>query len=278
MGGNVRVYVLVDDYSPLGNLYSTHGASYLVEADNTRILFDTGPQADVLLHNMAELRLDPRDVDYIVLSHCHYDHTGGLLGLLKAASRRLPVIAHSALFRTSLALKPRLRYIGIPFSRSELESLAHLILTVDPVRITENVLTTGEIRDREEFEKRRLEFYTITDGKLVRDEMRDDLGLLIETRRGLVILAGCAHAGIVSTVKHAIRLTGRRVEAVIGGFHLRSVEPEWIERTVEELEAMGVEEVYTGHCTGLRAEARFMEVFGERFHKLYAGMVIELPS
>jgi 7,8-dihydropterin-6-yl-methyl-4-(beta-D-ribofuranosyl)aminobenzene 5'-phosphate synthase len=92
-----------------------------------------------------------------------------------------------------------------------------------------------------------------------------------------VVVSGCSHAGIVSIVKHAIRLTGEeRVRAVIGGFHLIDASNDRIGRTVEEFKRLGVGEVYTGHCTGLRAEAAFLEAYGERFHKLHSGMVIEL--
>ncbi len=92
-------------------------------------------------------------------------------------------------------------------------------------------------------------------------------------------MGGCSHAGIVSIVKHAIRITGEeRVRAVIGGFHLIDASEERIKRTVEEFQKLGVEEVYTGHCTGLRAEAAFLQAYGGRFHKLHSGMVIDLPD
>jgi 7,8-dihydropterin-6-yl-methyl-4-(beta-D-ribofuranosyl)aminobenzene 5'-phosphate synthase len=103
------------------------------------------------------------------------------------------------------------------------------------------------------------------------------MSLVAKTPEGLVVVSGCSHAGIASIVKHAIRLTGEeRVKAVIGGFHLIEAGEERIRKTVEEFQRLGVEEVYTGHCTGLRAEAEFLKAYGERFHKLHAGLVIEL--
>ncbi|WP_297506044.1 MBL fold metallo-hydrolase [Thermococcus sp.] len=105
------------------------------------------------------------------------------------------------------------------------------------------------------------------------DELLDDMSLVAKTEDGLVVVSGCSHAGIV---KHAKRLTREeRVRAVIGGFHLIDASEGRIKRTVEEFKRLGVEEVYTGHCTGLRAEAEFMKAYGENFHKLHSGMVIE---
>jgi len=274
----LRVYVLVEDYSGYESPFlAQHGVSFLIEADGKRILFDAGQSAEPILHNVKLLGIGPDSIDYVFLSHCHYDHTGGLLGILKAIGRRVPLIAHPSIFRRHFIMKPYLREVGLPFGREEVEELAELYLTADPLPITKNVLSTGEIAEKEDFERTELEVYTIENGKVVRDELRDDMSLVAKTPEGLVVVSGCSHAGIVSIVKHAIRLTGEEsVKAVIGGFHLIEAGEERIRKTVEEFQRLGVEEVYTGHCTGLRAEAEFLKAYGERFHKLHAGLVIEL--
>jgi 7,8-dihydropterin-6-yl-methyl-4-(beta-D-ribofuranosyl)aminobenzene 5'-phosphate synthase len=274
----MRITVLVEDYSGYESPFlGQHGVSFLVEKAGKRILFDTGQSVEPVLHNMNLLGIDPKSIDYIFLSHCHYDHTGGLLGILKAIGRRVPVIAHPAIFRRHFITSPYLREVGVPFRREEVEKFADLYLTPDPLELVEDVYSTGEITDREGFEKTELEVYTLKDGSVVRDELMDDMSLVAKTSEGLVIISGCSHAGIVSIVKHAIKLTGeKRVRAVIGGFHLIDADEERIARTVEEFEKLGVREVYTGHCTGLRAEAAFLKAYSERFHKLHSGMVIEL--
>ncbi len=271
-----RIYVLLDDYSRSAVFESRHGASYWIELNDLNILFDTGPHAAPVLHNMRELGLDPQDLDYVVLSHCHYDHTGGLLGVLRAVSRKIPVIAHPSIFRCALVLRPRLRYIGIPFTRRELEEASYLVLVADPLEIAEGVVTTGEVRGREEFERHGFDAYTISNGHLVRDEMIDDISLLIEARGRHVLITGCAHAGIVSIVKHVASLVGSVPKALVGGFHLSNASPERIKLTVSYLKKLGVEEVYAGHCTGLAAEAELLNAYGRSFKKLYSGMVIEL--
>jgi 7,8-dihydropterin-6-yl-methyl-4-(beta-D-ribofuranosyl)aminobenzene 5'-phosphate synthase len=274
----MRIYVVVEDYSGYESPFlGQHGVSFLIEKDGKRVLFDTGQSAEPLLYNMKLLGIDPASIDYVFLSHCHYDHTGGLLGVLKAIGKRIPVIAHPTIFRRHFITHPYLREVGVPFRREEIEELAHLYLTSDPIEIVEGVYSTGEIRNREEFERTELEVYTLDNGRIVRDTLMDDMSIVAKTPEGIVVVSGCSHAGIVSIVKHAIRLTGEeRVRAVIGGFHLIDASDERIRRTVEEFKRLGVEEVYTGHCTGLRAEAAFLEAYGERFHKLHSGMVIEL--
>ncbi len=273
----MRVTVLMEDYAGYESPFlAQHGVSFLIEAGGKRILFDTGQSAEPVLHNMKLLGINPESIDYIFLSHCHYDHTGGLLEILKAVGRRIPVIAHPEIFRRNFSMRRYLRPVGVPFRRDEIEELAELYLSAKPVEIVEGVYSTGEIRVRESFERVTLELYTIKNGRPVRDEMRDDMSLVAKTPEGLVIISGCSHAGIVSIVKHSMRLTGEdRVRAVVGGFHLIDASDERIARTVEEFRKLGVEEVYTGHCTGLRAEAEFLKAYGERFHKLHSGMTIE---
>ncbi|EHP84393.1 MBL fold metallo-hydrolase [Methanotorris formicicus] len=273
----VKIYVLLEDYSGYESpFYAQHGISFLIEHGGKSILFDVGQEAKPILHNMRRLGLEPNNIDYIFLSHCHYDHTGGLLEMLKAIGKRIPIIAHPMIFRKHFVIKPCLMDVGVPFEREEIEQYAELFLTNEPIQILEGVYSTGEVREREDFEKTNLEVYTLKDGKLIRDELLDDMSLVIRTSEGLVIISGCSHAGIVSIVKHAIKITGeKRIRSVIGGFHLIDASDERIIKTVEKLKKLDVEEVYTGHCTGLKAEAEFLTDYGEKFHKIHSGMIIE---
>jgi len=270
------IYVLADDYAGYESIYhGQHGASYLIEHNGTRVLFDTGQDGHLVLKVMEKLGISPKSIDYIFLSHCHYDHIGGLLDILKAVGRKVPIIAHPEIFRKHFALKPRLRIVGIPFSRDQIEKYGELVLVREPFKISEEIFSTGEIRNRLDFEKASLEVYTVENGLLKRDKLLDDMSLVIKGHNGLIIVSGCSHAGIVSTIKHAIKITGEsKVKAVIGGFHLISASDSKIERTASELKALGIEKIYAGHCTGFRAEAKLYEVFKESFRKIHVGMKI----
>lgn len=273
----MRIYTLVEDYSGYESPFlGQHGISFLIEYRGKKLLFDTGQSEKPVLYNMGLLGLDPREIDYVFLSHCHYDHTGGLLGILKATEKQVPVIAHPTIFRRHFIIKPYLRDVGVPFRR---EDVGGLFLTAEPFQIVKNLYSTGEIREREDFERASISVYTLRNGSIARDELLDDMSIAVKTSRGLVIVSGCSHAGIVSIIKRAIKITGEsEIRAVIGGFHLIEAGEERIRRTVEEFRKLGVEEVYTGHCTGLKAEAAFLEAYGEKFHKIHAGMIMEFKD
>jgi len=123
--------------------------------------------------------------------------------------------------------------------------------------------------------------YTLKNGHPLKDMLSDDMSVVITTPEGLTIVTGCSHAGIISIIKHAMTLTegkteGKRIKAVIGGFHLIDASKERIAQTVKAFKTHHVNTVYTGHCTGLKAEAAFLETYRERFKKLHAGLVIEV--
>jgi len=173
-------------------------------------------------------------------------------------------------------MTPYFREVGIPFTRNEVEQYAYLYLTTKPIRLSSDIITTGEVENRLDFERFSILTYTIKDGIVVEDPMKDDMSLCIETPKGLVVISGCSHAGIVSIVKRCVEVSSQnKVRAVIGGFHLIKASKERIKKTIEGFKKLKVEEVYTGHCTGLRAEAMFLGEYEDNFHKLQSGMIIE---
>ena len=284
---SLEVTVLIDDYAGYDSgLLGQHGVAFLLEARIDRgqktILFDTGQSAAPVLQNMKSLGKNPGSIDMVVLSHCHFDHTGGLAGILETTERsRIPVIAHPSIYRSNFTVKPSLRPVGMSPENSR-ETIrrngGELILTEEPLPLMPGAVTTGEIKERASFEKTpTLSLLTIENGKMVSDPMADDLSLVFILPQGLVIVTGCSHAGITGIIDTAVHLTGiDHVNALIGGFHLIDADENRISSTVDALMDMNIDKIYTGHCTGLKAEAKMLQRLGESFHKLHTGMKITI--
>jgi 7,8-dihydropterin-6-yl-methyl-4-(beta-D-ribofuranosyl)aminobenzene 5'-phosphate synthase len=263
-------------------LLAQHGLCLFLEADlgseKMRLLMDTGASAEVTLHNLELLGIDPEKLDHIFLSHGHYDHTGGLLGVLGRRRHRIPVLAHPGTFEPKLKTRPFLKFIGPPFSCQEAEAKgAVMLLSSGPIPLAPRITTSGQVERITGFE--RVEGYcTIKDGRIIQDNIPDDQSLIVDIEgKGLAVITGCAHAGVINTILRAKDLTGSdKVYAVLGGFHLQGASTERIERTAEELGGLDPEILRPGHCAGGQAIARLQEVLGDRCQPLCTGDQVEL--
>jgi 7,8-dihydropterin-6-yl-methyl-4-(beta-D-ribofuranosyl)aminobenzene 5'-phosphate synthase len=256
------------------------GLSMLVEVDGLKVLVDTGLSFSSV-HNAQLMGIDLSSIDRIALSHGHADHTGGLRNVLRIR-KGVEVIAHPDIWTSKYTRQNRQevpQYIGVPFSREELESQgARFNLTKEPVRISETIMTTGEVPMLTEYEKIEDNLFVKEDGILHQDPLADDLALVIDTEFGLVIVSGCAHRGIVNTLRHAQSITGKQlVYAAIGGTHLFRASKERIEKTIADLKDMGVQKIGVSHCTGFRASAWLAQEFENAFFLNNAGNRFTLP-
>ncbi|MCW4014922.1 MAG: MBL fold metallo-hydrolase [Candidatus Bathyarchaeota archaeon] len=281
---NVSITVLLEDTknSAKPKLQAKHGLSFCINATvndkNVKVLMDTGPSPDVLLNNVEQLNVNLEDADVVVLSHGHYDHTGGLIVALKQIKKRVPVIGHPTLFDPKFSMMPHLRSIGAPFRRSDVEFVGGVpLLVTGSVKIADGITTTGEVPRTTSFEAVR-GFWTVPDKSLVDDIVIDDQSLIVNVEgKGLVVIAGCAHAGIINTINYAKKITGNsKVHAVLGGFHLISADDKKIQTTVDELEKLDLKFVGPCHCTGKKAVKKMCETFGDRCRVLCTGDIVEL--
>lgn len=274
----IRLTTLIEN-SASGAYAAEWGLSILVEADGRCILLDAGPSA-VAMANAQIAKRDIARVDTIAVSHGHVDHTGGLRDVLRRTNSP-EVIAHPDMFSRHYlrARNDRLVYVGIPFVRYELESLgARFNLSADPVYITSDILTTGEIPLDTDYEAVESNLLQMTDAGPVPDPLADDLSLIIKSELGLVVVLGCAHRGVVNTLRHAIALTGVDiVHTVVGGTHLMHASPERIDQTIVDLLTMGVQRLGVSHCTGFEASMRLYQAFGDGFFLNSAGTVTTVP-
>lgn len=267
------VMELVPDVGPAArlsepgrNFLAEHGFSVLVTTpQESRVLFDAGATETVVPHNLALLGLDVgRDLDVAVLSHGHADHCGSVSLL------RCPIYAHpAALGYRYLQRQGELRFDLTAHPLCRVRERVRFV--AEPVEVAKGVWTTGEIERRNTWEAPK-GFLRAEGTELHEDSLCDDQGLVINTPSGLLVIAGCAHAGIINTIQHAQSVTGEnRVRAVIGGFHLIDAGDQKLQQTIEALHEVNPEVLAPLHCTGFKASAALAQAFPQQYSYVTGG-------
>jgi 7,8-dihydropterin-6-yl-methyl-4-(beta-D-ribofuranosyl)aminobenzene 5'-phosphate synthase len=271
-------------------LRAEHGFSALVTVRrgnvSSTLLFDTGVSPDGLAVNVEHLGLDLGDLQGVVLSHGHFDHAGGFDGLARLRGRSgLPLTVHPAVWTRRRLAVPGRRELEMPtLSRGALEREGFAVIERrEPSLLVGGILVTGEVDRVTEFEHGMPPTHQAWDGSSWQPDpaVIDDQALVINVRgRGLVIITGCGHAGVVNIVRQAMRLTGvSRLLAVIGGFHLSgpAFEPV-IGPTVAALTALGPALIVPGHCTGWRAQHALADALPDAWVQTSVGTACTLSA
>ena len=237
--GGIEITILYNNVPHTPGCVCQWGFACLIRGTEETILFDTGGDGRVLLANMERLGVDPIEIDCVVLSHSHGDHTGGVAALLPR-------------------LEPARWYIPADFVgryRGKLERAGHAVIPVaGQVEICPAVFSTGEL------------------GTGIKEQ-----GLIVETEAGLIVITGCAHPGIVHMAATARKLRNREIHLILGGFHLGSFSDAQLAGIVEQLQALGVEKVAPSHCTGEKAVRLFAHTWGENCISSGCGARISVP-
>lgn len=237
-GEEMTLTVVYNNIAHNRNLKTSWGNACLIEGEEETILFDTGGDGSILLSNLKELGIDSSDIDVVVLSHIHGDHIGGLWEFLKKNSKIRVYFPHS--FPQSF--KDRVRSYG-----------AEAISVSKSTEICKGIYSTGEM------------------GTSIKEQ-----SLIVRTGKGLVILTGCAHPGIVNIVEESQKLLNERTFLVLGGFHLMGYSKKEIQGIIEKLRQLGVEKIAPNHCTGERATEMFKKEWGKDFIDAGCGAIIKV--
>ncbi|MGQ4891021.1 MAG: MBL fold metallo-hydrolase [Candidatus Njordarchaeia archaeon] len=278
----VKLVIVVENTSYRSGVWASHGLSILVETRTTDgedhvILFDTGNDPDVFLHNMDLLKIDADCIDAIVISHGHYDHTYGLIPLLEKIGRKVPVIMHPDALKPKYYIGTKIRYIGVPFEPSELKSKSHLLLTRKPLMVAKGIFFTGEIQRDERFYSTE-KMFQMDEGALKPDKILDDIALVIGLVNGeAIVLTGCGHSGVVNIANHVFEtFKPQKIRHLLGGFHLEWVPRSILENNWNELKNMPIQYMTPMHCSGPTIVSKLIQEAPRKYVRLNSGDVIEI--
>jgi len=267
-------------------LFAEHGLSILIRIfqnnSSQTILLDTGWSGSGLIHNMKYLGVDPDSIDAIVLSHGHIDHCGGLIDLLDRISHPIPVVAHPDVFLPVRYLEWENRINMIQPERQDIIDRGGQLVTSEIPYVSPDTFwaTTGEIPRISSFEKALPGAFLERNGTRENDAILDDQSIVIQLKgKGLIVVSGCAHAGIINTVKQCQKITAvNEIYTIIGGFHLAgNIEEKVREETINAIEKIGPEVIIPMHCTGFESIAMIKQRFPEQTHLSGVGTKFIFP-
>jgi 7,8-dihydropterin-6-yl-methyl-4-(beta-D-ribofuranosyl)aminobenzene 5'-phosphate synthase len=239
-GKQIEITILYDNY-PFGEgLKTDWGFSCIIKGTEKTILFDTGTQGDIFLYNVGKLDVNLKDVEIVAISHNHGDHTGGLSTFLGMNSEVTV-------------------YLPASFPQQFFENVeqkgAKTIHVDKPVEICKDVLSTGEL------------------GVQIKEQ-----SLVLNTNKGMIVITGCAHPGIVNIVRKAKEVLNEKIYLVFGGFHLLRKSDQEVKEIIKQFRELGVMNVGATHCTGDGAIKLFKEAYGENFIPMGVGKVIQISN
>jgi 7,8-dihydropterin-6-yl-methyl-4-(beta-D-ribofuranosyl)aminobenzene 5'-phosphate synthase len=269
----MKITCLLENSVQSKGLVSEHGLSFHVGCDDGGILFDCG-QTGLFLQNAAALGINLMDTGKLVFSHGHYDHTGGM-GELAEKYPDMELCAHPGIFieryiaGNTQDSKPR--SVGFPYERKFIENNFSLKLSKNPVEISQSVYFTGQIPRANDFEDTGGRFYLDKDMKNI-DIIEDDCSLVVKTGKGIIVLLGCCHSGIINALEYISSVWNTDSFALVaGGTHLHNAPDTRMNKTISCLKKFNIARFCPGHCSGWKALCVLHNNFPDKISPIYTG-------
>lgn len=277
---SLKITTLIENNSDENNsLLSEHGLSLYIEIDEIKILFDTGQSGD-FIKNADKLKVDLNNLDYIIISHGHYDHSGGLRKLVENANNTFKFIVGNGFFyrKYKLLENGEYKYNGNSFDEKfiDINNISIKYITEDLFNITENVILFSNFERSTAFEVLNKKFYIKQNDEYLLDDFSDEIVLAVKTEKGLVVILGCSHVGVVNILKTMTNRTEMPIYCVIGGSHLIEADDIRLNNTIKYFEENNISILRLSHCTGDNAVRKLEYEFGNRFVYNNTGHVMKL--
>ena len=275
----MKITTIIENTKPAdSNLQCEHGLSFFVEYDGKKIIFDTGQNGKNFLRNAEKLGLNIKSADYMVLSHGHYDHTGGVMPYVDTFGNDFKLIINPSVFY------PRYKYnrkkmvdIGMPFTREDLKKRnVNTIFSENIEAITDNICVVSGFSLHPEYRMEDSGLFCEEKGVEKKDFMPGESVLVMKHERGLVLLIGCSHSGVVSIIEKVRKLYDEKIYAVFGGTHLVVATPGFVDKTVAYFKNSEIEKIGVCHCNGEKAGLAFKEEIPDRYFQITTGKVINI--
>lgn len=270
MNDNVHIGVIIDNTTLRTDFITEHGLSLWIEYRDRKILFDTG-QSNAVISNAKKLGINLKSADAIVLSHGHYDHTGGLADVLNIATKA-KVYLHPSAMEPKFGKKASdVKNVGMTDSAKKAIENQPVVFTKKPENLFPGVVVTGQIPRINDFEDVGGAFF-LHEQCQKPDSLLDDQALFVNSSKGIVVVLGCAHSGVVNILDYVSELANcKKIHALIGGMHLLNADQKRIEHTLETFRKYDIQKVIPLHCTGEKVMKVLKNILGDRCLLLGAG-------
>ena len=277
---SLKITTLIENNSDENNiLLSEHGLSLYIEINEMKILFDTG-QSEDFIKNAEKLKIDLNNLNYVILSHGHYDHSGGFRKLVENTKNSFKLIVGNRFFNEKYKLleSDEYKFNGNSFDEEFINqnNISTEYVNQDSFNITENVIMFSNFERKTDFEILNKKFYIKQNKQYISDDFSDEIVLAVKVEKGLVVILGCSHVGVVNILKTIIKRTGMPIYCVVGGSHLIEADELRLNNTIEFLKENDIQVLSLSHCTGENAVRSFQREFGNKFVYNNTGNVINV--